>query len=299
VATLPTPQASVCTDGMIVLSESGYLDATPAQAGTTLERTWHVRNLGTCEWTTEYALVPIEGDSFGLGPVPLGVAVAPGEETDLRLTLVAPADPGLYSGGWALQSPEGNRLGAGSRPLRVRVNVGPILAEPTTLALSLTDQMCNARWVAASASRSGRLLPCPGYDRDRGGSITRSDAPRFSSGAQDDEPALILHPPHEEGGLISGTYPSYAVLAGDQFRVILGCSAGSPGCAARFQLNAREGDHLRPIAEWLVTETDAPRNLVVDLSFLAGRTVQFVLGVDADGPGVADATIWLQPRILR
>jgi hypothetical protein len=60
----------------------------------------------------------------------------------------------------------------------------------------------------------------------------------------------------------------------------------------------REDEVLSPIAEWLVTGADAPRGLVVDLSFLAGRTVAFVLGVDADGPGASDAALWLQPRIV-
>jgi len=298
-ATLPALRASNCNESMTVLSESGYLDATPAQPGAALGRTWHVRNSGTCTWTTEYALIPVEGDSFGLDPIPLEASVAPGAETNLQIILTAPSAPGWFSGGWALQSPEGGLLGAGSRPLRVRVNVGSIPVEPTALVLSMPDQMCSARWMAASPTRTGRLLPCPGYDRDRGGSITRNDAPRFSTGALDDEPALILHPPDEEDSLISGSFPSYAVQPGDQFRVVLGCGADASGCAARFQLNVREGEKLLPIGEWLVTEADSPRNLVIDLTFLAGHTVEFVLGVDADGEGAPDATVWLQPRIVR
>lgn len=298
-ATLPTPVPSGCIEGLTVLGESGYLDASPAGAGTVVERIWHVRNSGTCEWTTAYALVPVEGLSFGMEPSTLAAPVAPGEVTDLRLTLTSPAEPGLHAGGWALRSPEGAMLGAGSRPLRVRINVGSAPAEPSMEIYNFAEQMCSARWLAASPTRPGRLLPCPGYDRDQGGSVIRLDAPRFSNGALDDEPALILHPPFEDGGLISGTFPPYSVQAGDQFRVILGCSAGAPGCDVRIQLNVREGEQLLPVAEWVVSEDEAPRNLVVDLSFLAGRTVEFVLGVDADGPGAPDAALWLQPRLVR
>jgi hypothetical protein len=297
-ATLPTAAASNCVEGMTVLSESGYLDATPAGASQTVERVWHVRNTGTCTWTPDYALVPVEGDSFGKSPVPLAETVAPNEETDLRLPIVAPSSPGFYAGGWALRSPEGAQLGAASRPLRVRVNVGSAPADPTREVYNFAEHMCEARWVAGSPTRSGRLLPCPGYDRDHGGSVVRLEAPRFSSGALEDEPGLVLHPPVEVGGLISGTYPPYSVQAGDQFRVLLGCGAGPAGCQARFQLNAREGELLSPVAEWVVTGADAARSLVVDLSFLAGRSVAFVLGVDADGSGASDAALWVQPRIV-
>jgi len=298
VGTLPTPAASDCIEDLTVLAESGYLDATPAGAGQTVERVWHVRNTGTCTWTPDYVLVPVEGVSFRLSPLPLAETVAPNEETDLRLAVITPPSPGFYSGGWALRSPEGALLGAASRPLRVRVNVSPAPADPTTEVYNFVEHMCEARWVAGSPTRSGRLLPCPGYDRDQGGYVVRLEAPRFSNGALEDEPALILHPPSEAGGVISGTYPPYTVQPGDQFRVYLGCSAGSDGCQVRYQLNVREDEVLSPIAEWLVTGADAPRGLVVDLSFLAGRTVAFVLGVDADGPGASDAALWLQPRIV-
>lgn len=297
-APIPTPVASSCIEGLTVLSESGYLDATPAGAGQSVERVWHVRNTGTCTWTPDYALVPVEGDSLGLSPLPLAETVAPNEETDLRLAIVTASDPGFYSVGWALRSPDGALLGAASRPLRVRLNVGPVPPDPTREVYNFVEHMCEARWVAGSPTRSGRLLPCPGYDRDAGGSVVRIEVPRFSSGAFEDEPGLILHPPIEAGGLISGTYPSYNVQAGDQFRVMVACSAGPAGCQARYQLNAREGDVLSPVAEWVVTEADAARSLVVDLSFLAGRSVAFVLGVDADGSGASDAALWVQPRIV-
>jgi len=299
VGTLPNPATLDCIEGLTVLGESGYLDATPAGPGQTVERVWHVRNTGTCAWTPDYALVPVEGVSFRLSPLPLGETVAPNEETDIRLAVMAPPSPGLYSGGWALRSPTGALLGMGSRPLRLRLNVGPPVAEPTRLVYGFVDHVCEARWAAASPTRAGRLLPCPGYDRDPGGFIAWVDMPRFSNGTTEDEPGLVLHPPDEAGGLISGTFPAYTVDPGDQFRLLLGCSAGPSGCRARCQLNFREGSSISPIAEWVIGEADGVRNIAVDLSFLAGRSVAFVLAVDADGPGASDATLWITPSIMR
>ena len=165
------------------------------------------------------------------------------------------------------------------------MNVSPPLADPTRPIYNFVEHMCEARWVASSPTRAGRLLPCPGYDRDAGGFVARIDIPHFATGAVEDEPGLVIHPPQESGGLISGTYPLVSIGAGDQFRSLLGCSAGPAGCPARYQLNVREGDTLSPIAEWVIGEADGVRNIAVDLTFLAGRSVSFVLGVDADGPG--------------
>lgn len=282
-----------------MVAESGYLDATPVGPGQTVGRVWLVRNTGECTWTPEYELVHIEGVSFGIGPVRLGVTVAPGEQVELRLAVFAPATPGFYAGGWVLRSPRGALLGAGNRPLRLRLNVGPPLPEATRLVYGFFDHVCEARWVAASPTRTGRLLPCPGYDRDAGGFLGWVEAPRFSNGTTEDEPGIILHPPFEDGGLISGTFPTYLVEPGDQFRLLLGCSAGSPGCQARCQLNFREGEALSPIGEWLISESDSVRDIAIDLSFLAGRSVAFVLAVDADGPGASDATLWITPSIMR
>lgn len=295
----PTRPAADCVEGLTVLAETGYLDAAPVEAGQTVGRVWRVRNTGNCTWTPEYELVHVEGSSFGTSPIPLGASVAPGEEVELRLAVFAPATPGLQAGGWALRSPSGALLGAGSRPLRMRLNVGPPLPEPKRQIYNFVDHVCQARWVAASPERPGRLLPCPGYDRDTGGSITWVETPRFSNGVTEDEPGLVLNPPTEAGGLISGTFPEYRVEPGDQFRLLLGCRAGSPGCQARCQLNFREGDSLSPIAEWVIGEADGVRNLAVDLSFLAGRSVAFVLAVDGDGPGAPDATLWITPSIMR
>lgn len=297
-AVLPTAESSTCLESLTVLAESGYLDATPVEAGQTVGRVWRVRNSGECTWTDEYELVPVEGFSFGVSPIPLGTTVAPGQETELRLAVFAPATPGLYAGGWALRSPAGALLGAASRPLRLRLNVSAPLADPTRTVYNFVEHVCEARWVAASPTRAGRLLPCPGYDRDAGGYVARIDLPRFSTGAAEDEPGLAIHPPHENDGLISGTYPPLSIAAGDQFRALLGCSAGPSGCQARYQLNVRQDGALSPIAEWVIGEADGVRNIAVDLTFLAGQSVSFVLAVDADGPGSSDAALWIQPRIV-
>jgi hypothetical protein len=57
---------------------------------------------------------------------PLGQAVKPGESVDISVALVAPEQPGTYTGEWMLQTPDGRRFGLGNRgltPFWVRIVV--------------------------------------------------------------------------------------------------------------------------------------------------------------------------------
>jgi len=71
-------------------------------------KTWRVKNIGTCTWTTSYALV-FEGGSQlgGASPQPLTANVAPGETIDISVNLFAPATDGNYTGNWQIKNASG------------------------------------------------------------------------------------------------------------------------------------------------------------------------------------------------
>ena len=75
---------------------------------------WEVKNVGTCIWTSNYALVFTWGDRLsGISPKYLNQPVKPGETVNLSIDLVAPRDSDMYQGNWMLQDEHGNQFGTG------------------------------------------------------------------------------------------------------------------------------------------------------------------------------------------
>ena len=77
--------------------------------GQTFTKTWKLRNVGTCTWTSGYQLVFDRGDQMG-GPVSQQLttgSVAPGQDINISVNLTAPATLGAYRGYWRLKDPAG------------------------------------------------------------------------------------------------------------------------------------------------------------------------------------------------
>lgn len=90
-------------------------DGTVMSPGQVFTKTWRLRNVGTCTWTSGYQLVFHQGDAMG---VPAGYAqaltagtVPPGGTVDISVTLTAPMAPGTYRGYWRLREPGGQYFG--------------------------------------------------------------------------------------------------------------------------------------------------------------------------------------------
>ncbi len=83
--------------------------------GETFVKTWRLKNLGSCTWTTEYDLVFVGGSRMSAPQaVALKARVEPGKTIDVSVSLVAPADTGSYRGYWQLRSASGQLFGLGN-----------------------------------------------------------------------------------------------------------------------------------------------------------------------------------------
>ena len=71
------------------------------------------------------------------------------------------------------------------------------------------------------------------------------------------------------------------------------CVAGN----AKFQLNYKEAGVIKPLGEWTETCEGTLRNIDVDLSSLAAKSVQFELAVLANGSAGQDWAVWVSPRV--
>lgn len=130
----PTP---VCDLAQFV-SDVTVPDGTAFQPGETFVKTWRLRNIGVCTWTSGYQLIFDSGDAMG-GPAAQALAgsVAPGQTVDLSITLKAPTAPGTYRGYWRLRNaagvlmPVANGFRGTSFFVEIKVNPPTPTASPT------------------------------------------------------------------------------------------------------------------------------------------------------------------------
>jgi hypothetical protein len=84
-------------------------DGTEFAGGTSFTKTWRLKNLGSCAWTTSYKLIFSHGDQMdGAGEVALPITVPPGQTIDLSINLKAPNAAGTYRGDYKLMDSGGN-----------------------------------------------------------------------------------------------------------------------------------------------------------------------------------------------
>ncbi len=121
------PYQGVCEWAEIASAEvMPALELVPPNHGLTAK--WQLRNVGTCTWDEAYALVFYSGQALGAPEkYYLSRPVAPGETIDIAFPLIAPAQPGQYTGAWKLRNPDGKVVGIGDYPngsLVAKINVG-------------------------------------------------------------------------------------------------------------------------------------------------------------------------------
>lgn len=133
---LPVPEVDLatCTNSIAFVQDINVPDDTVFTPGTEFEKTWQLRNIGTCPWTTDYNLIFAGGDDLA-GPltVPLPSAVVPGQTIDLTVPLTAPETLGTYRSDWLMADAAGNQFGVdgfADQVIWVQIVVGELEATP-------------------------------------------------------------------------------------------------------------------------------------------------------------------------
>ena len=100
-------------------------DGTRIGPGHTFQKTWQVRNTGTCTWTTGYTLVFVNGTRFGGDTaVSMPANVEPGQYVKLSANLVAPTTAGTFTSYWLMKTDSGQFFGFGptsNEPIHVTI----------------------------------------------------------------------------------------------------------------------------------------------------------------------------------
>src|SRR5512134_512603 len=93
--------AQACTDRAQFVSDVTVPDGTRFDPGATFTKTWRLRNVGTCTWTTAYTMFFFDGTQMGsTTSVNLPSNTAPGATVDVSVNMTAPNTTGRYRGFW-------------------------------------------------------------------------------------------------------------------------------------------------------------------------------------------------------
>jgi fibronectin type 3 domain-containing protein len=288
------------------ISDVTIPDGTIIVPGATFSKTWRLKNIGTCTWTTSYALMFDSGTQMG-GPstASMPTTVAPGQTVDITISLTAPTTAGTYRGYWKFRNASGIPFGIGTGgtkswwvEIRVTYSTATTPMTPgTPIAGSMYDfaaNYCSANWYSGAGS-----LPCPGMEGDSRGFVININNPHLENGTYDSRPGLLTFPQNTYNGYIQGIYPVYHVNAGDHFRSIVNCESGATSCYVVFRLDYLLSGSSTISVFWAFVEKyeGLYYQADIDLSPLVGQNVRFVLTVLSTGSPTGDRALWVAPII--
>jgi hypothetical protein len=281
----PSPVAAVSCDVAQFIADVTIPDGTSLAPGATYLKTWRLKNIGSCTWSTAYSAVFTGGDQMGApAVVNLPSSVAPGATVDISVNITAPSAPGHYRGNWKLRNASGSLFGVGAAGAYVFwVDINVNTSYTYGAAYDFVANYASAAWSSGS-------------------SVLKVDAPQLENGSTGN-PGLLVTPQNVAGGYIQGVYPAFAVQAGDRFQSIVNCAYNAPNCYVNFRLNYQIG--AGPVKTlWSFNERyeGLYYRVNLDLSSLAGQSVNFILYV-ADVPGhgtpSGDQAMWVETKIAR
>lgn len=171
----PSGSDSILCDAARFVTDVTVPDGTPYNPGAAFVKTWRLKNTGSCTWNSSYTLVFEAGEAMG-GPasLPLPGTVAPGQEVDLSVSLIAPSKAGKYRGYWRLQNAAGQSLpiekGYNGRSFFVEIEVKPGASESGPAKFAVTSVSFNVERSGSCAV--GKYIVTATVTVNKGGQVT-------------------------------------------------------------------------------------------------------------------------------
>jgi hypothetical protein len=165
------------------------------------------------------------------------------------------------------------------------------------VAYDFVTEVCSAVW-----STNATYLPCPAHLEDaEGGYIEATDHTVLEGMVSVEAPLLIGLPGngYPNGVGLFGKYPPFTVYPGDTFHTTIACQ-GDAICDLDFSLEYYPPGATRAVSwERHHLAGDGPQEVSVDLSSLAGQTVEFYLVLRPQEDYQNQWAVWIQPYIDR
>ena len=280
-------------DAASFVSDVTYPDGSTVARGSTFTKIWRVKNTGTCTWNTSYTLVYVSGEKFSApNSVTVPGNVGPGQSVDIPVNLTAPNNPGNYTGYWRLRNASGVLFGVGNNDASIYVDVN--VTGYTVTGYDLLASYCEAAWRNTSQD-----LPCPGNQGDDRGFVQRLNSPELEDGKSRGD-GLLTYPEKGSNGVITAKYPGLTIQSGDRFQALIGCLEEANDCDLVFRVQYQIGNgDIKTLGQWREVYEGEQYPVNIDLSFLNGEKVKFILSVLANGNSHEDFAVWVAPRITR
>ncbi|RPJ19612.1 MAG: hypothetical protein EHM33_29985, partial [Chloroflexi bacterium] len=292
---VPRALAQTHCDHVEFVSDLTTPDGSSFAAGAAFTKTWRLKNIGTCTWTTAYNLVWAGGELMGAPlSVKLPVEVPPGQTVDISVNLTAPTTPANYKAFFKISNAAGTQFGMGNAAnisFWVDINV-------VTVNAMIYDFVANAPY---AQWRSGAgLLPFPGTSGDSRGFAYQVDQPHLEDDSLDSAPGLLAVPQNKFNGYIQAAYPEFQIQQGDHLQTLVNCEFGATRCYVTFRIDYILPNGVqRTLWSWKEAYDKRFYRADIDLSSLAGQKVRFVFMLLATGFASGDRAVWGSPRIVR
>jgi hypothetical protein len=126
-------------------------------------KTWRLKNIGSCTWTSGYSLIFDHGDQMNApaSQVLTPGTVAPGETIDVSVSLLSPNIAGTYQGYFKLRASDSSTFGIGAdanTAFWVKIMVNIVLPPP---AIAPTTQYASSTVAVGSGTYNTTTATCP------------------------------------------------------------------------------------------------------------------------------------------
>ncbi|MCP4142252.1 MAG: hypothetical protein GY755_18595, partial [Chloroflexi bacterium] len=105
-----SPTDEICDDAIFV-SDISVPDKTEMVPGQDFEKTWLIKNTGTCTWGEGYHLVFGYDSEMNGQARPLPAIISPDETAEVTVVFKAPLETGEYKSYWRMANTKGANFG--------------------------------------------------------------------------------------------------------------------------------------------------------------------------------------------
>lgn len=251
----PTPEVDLtndplCVDEFTFVSDLTIPDGMTITPGTNFQKSWYVKNSGTCTWNSSYRVIYHSGDNVGRSKeyalLQPGYFIRPGESTVVSVDLVAPYEVGgTYTTYWSLKTPDGNEFGAGPAK-NIYLSSNFRVESQFVVTQNFGSLQCSDDY---------GYLTC-GINQTDGsrGSVYYDATPMLESGRSQGNPAIAVRPPSGENTVVRFEFGPLRFPRKSNFYTNFCCRPDTPTCDVQIRLYIREPGYseklIQEIREW-------------------------------------------------